>query len=117
MNKKLLTDRLRVELNRSAKGKMVFVGREYAGMVEQERELKRDGVVDAGTIRTTQAAAGADFRLGGRILSLDSQEKDSQTASRYHQIVFEMIDLELGTIVWNDLYEFKKTAQDNVMYR
>ncbi len=117
INKKLLTDRLRVELNRAAKGKMVFVGREYAGMVQQERELKRDGMVDAGTIRTTQATAGADFRLGGRISSLDAQKTDSQIASRYHQIVFEMVDLELGTIVWNDLYEFKKQAQDNVLYR
>ncbi len=116
VNKNLLTDRLRVELTREAAGQMIFVGREYAAMVEKERELKRAGVTDAGTIRTTQATAGADYRLVGRISSLDSLKTSNQVASRYHQIVFEMVDLELGTIVWNGIYEFKKVAKDDVVY-
>ena len=117
VNKNLLGDRLRIQLNRAAQGKMVFVARHLSDMVEKERELKRDGVVDAGTIRTTQAQAGADYRLGGRIMSQDAMKTDSQEVSRYHLITFEMIDLELGTVVWSDLYEFKKEAQDNVLYR
>ena len=116
VNKNLLTDRLRVELTREAAGQMIFVGREYVAMVEKERELKRAGVTDAGTIRTTQATAGADYRLVGRISSLDSLKTSNQVASRYHQIVFEMVDLELGTIVWNGIYEFKKVAKDDVVY-
>ena len=95
---------------------MVFVGREHIGMVEKERQLKRSGTTDAGTIRTTQATAGADYRLVGRISSLDSVKNSTLTTSRYHQIIFEMIDLELGTIVWNGIYEFQKTAQDDVVY-
>src|SRR5512145_2811689 len=59
-----ITDRLRVELNRSAAGRMVFLGRHYGDMVAKERELKREGGADAGTIRSTKAQAGADFRLG-----------------------------------------------------
>ena len=55
INKKLFTDRLRFQLTRAANGRMVFVGREYIAMVEKERELKRSGMADAGTIRTTQA--------------------------------------------------------------
>lgn len=117
INTNILTDRLRVELNRAANGRMVFVGREYSGMVEKERSLKREGVVDGGTIRKTQATAGADYRLAGRITSLDAIEKKSQTRSRYHQVTFEMVDLELGTIVWSGIYEMKKAAQDNVIYR
>jgi len=117
VNKNMITDRLRIGLNRASNGRMVFVGRHYADMVEKERELKRSGVVDGGTIRTTQATAGADFKLGGRISSLDSMQAGSQMKSRYSMITFEMVDLELGTIVWSGMYEFKKTAQDNIMYR
>ncbi len=117
INTNLLTDRLRVELNRAANGRMVFVGRHFADMVEKERELKRDGAVDGGTIRRTQATAGGDYRLGGRIASLDAMDRNSQTRSRYHQVTFEMIDLELGTIVWSGSYEMKKASQDNVLYR
>lgn len=117
INKNQITDRLRVELNRAANGRMVFVGRQYSGMIESERELKREGKVDAGTIRTTKATAGADFRLAGRISSLDSIEGGTGSASRYHQVVFEMVDLEYGTIVWSGLYEFKKSAQDDILYR
>jgi len=117
INKNMLTDRLRINLNRAAKGRLVFVGRHYMQMVEKERELKRTGVVDSGTIRTTEATAGADFRLGGRITSLDSMDTESQLKSRYHQVTFELVDLELGTIVWSGLYEFKKTSQDDIIYR
>ncbi len=117
INKNAITDRLRVELNRSASGRMVFLGRHYGDMVAKERELKRDGGADAGTIRSTQAQAGADFRLGGRIVSMDAKSAKSGTVSRYHQITFELIDLELGNIAWSGLYEFKKEAQDDVVYR
>lgn len=117
INTNMLTDRLRIELNRGANGRMVFVARERSDMVEKERELKRDGVVDSGTIRKTQATAGADYRMAGRITSLDAVDQDSQKRSRYHQITFEMIDLELGTVVWSGIYEMKKANQDNVIYR
>lgn len=117
INKNSITDRLRVELNRAANGRMVFVGRHYSDMVESERELKRTGVTDSGTIRQTQATAGADFRLGGRITSLDAADTRSGEASRYHQVIFEMVDLEYGTIVWSGMYEMRKSAQDDIIYR
>ena len=117
INKNSITDRLRVELNRAANGRMVFVGRHYSDMVESERDLKRSGVTDSGTIRQTQATAGADFRLGGRITSLDAMDTGSGEASRYHQVIFEMVDLEYGTIVWSGMYEMRKSAQDDIIYR
>lgn len=91
INKNAITDRLRVELNRSASGRMVFLGRHYGNMVAQERELKREGAADAGTIRSTNAQAGADFRLGGRITSLDAASARSGVVSRYHQISSKVI--------------------------
>ena len=117
INKNMITDRLRVGLNRASNGKMVFVGRHYSNMVEKERQLKRSGVTDAGTIRKTKATAGGDYRLGGRITSQDAFNPKSGMVSRFTQITFEMIDLEYGTIIWSGIYDYKKAAQDNILYR
>ena len=117
LNKNSITDRLRVGLNRAANGRMHFIGRPYANMGENERALKRDGVVDYGTRTPQRQAAGGDYRLGGRITTLDSIDPSSGMTSRYHQIIFEMVDLEIGAIVWSGIYEFKKSAQDDIIYR
>ncbi|MFK5892128.1 MAG: penicillin-binding protein activator LpoB [Pseudomonadota bacterium] len=117
INKNMITDRLRVNLNRAANGKMVFVGRHYSNMVEKERQLKRTGITDAGTIRKTRATAGGDYRLGGRITSQDAISPKSGMVSRFTQITFEMIDLEYGTIIWSGIYDYKKSAKDDILYR
>jgi penicillin-binding protein activator len=117
INKNAITDRLRVELNRAAQGRLIFVARHYGNMVAKERDAKRNGDVDGGTIRKTAARAGGDFRLGGRITSMDAAQKSTGMVSRYHQITFELIDLEYETIAWSGLYEFKKEAQDDILYR
>lgn len=117
INKNTITDRLRVNLNRASQGRMMFVGRHYAGMVQQERDLKRKGVVDAGTTQLTSAQKGGDYRLGGRISSVDARDPRTGKISRYNQIVFEMVDLETAQIIWSGIYEFSKSAQDDVVYR
>lgn len=117
INKNLITDRLRVELNRAAAGRLVFVARHYGDMVSKERDAKRAGERDGGTIRSTKAVAGGDFRLGGRITSADAAQRSTGVVSRYHQITFELIDLEYETIPWSGIYEFKKEAQDDILYR
>jgi hypothetical protein len=117
INKNIIVDRLRIELQRAAAGRMTFVSRENADMVAKERELKRAGYVDTATTGLTRAQAGADYRLAGRIKSLDARNHSDGTAQRYNQITFEMIDLESGTIVWSGIYEFEKAAQDDVVYR
>jgi penicillin-binding protein activator len=124
INKNIITDRLRVNLNRASQGRMIFVGRHYTDMVEKERELKRgtEGgggapVVDAGTLQKTRSTLGGDFRLGGRITTLDAVNTASGLASRTHQIIYEMVDLETGQIVWSGIYDFKKTARDDIIYR
>lgn len=117
IDKDLITDQLRVELNRAANGRIVFIAREYSDMVASEREMKRSGELSKGTIGMAQAQAGADFRLVGRMTSQDNLGVTSGLKSRYHQIVFEMIDLETAGIIWNDKYDFKKTGKDDVVYR
>ncbi len=117
INKNLIVDRLRIELQRAAQGRLLFVGREYSPMVAREREMKRSGLVDVATRGFTDAQAGADYRLGGRISTLDVRDGSTGRVQRYNQITFEMVDLETGVIAWSGLYEFKKAAQDHAVYR
>ena len=116
LNKNLLIDRLATLLQIAANGRILFVDREHADMVEKERKLKREGVTDVGTTGLTEAVAGADYRLNGRITSLDARTADG-IVERYMQIVFRMTDLENGIVVWTNQYEFKKAGQDDVVYR
>lgn len=117
INRNLITDRLRVALNRTAAGRMIFIGRQYTQAVEAERAVKRAGVTDIGTTGMTRATLGADYRLGGRIASLDQKSSRTGQMQRYTQITFEMFDLESGEIVWSDTYEFSRAATDDVVYR
>lgn len=117
INRDLITNRLRVELNRAADGRMIFLTRTNLGMVQQERDLKRSGATDVGTTGMTQALAGADYRLTGEIATLDERDVRTGMIQRYNQITFEMVDLESGQIVWSGQYEFERAADDDVMYR
>ncbi|MGE5546454.1 MAG: penicillin-binding protein activator LpoB [Solirubrobacterales bacterium] len=117
LNRNSITDRLRVSLNRAAQGRMQFVGRHYADMVEKERTLKRAGVTDKGKNPMAAAQKGGDYRLGGRITSLDQRDAKTGMLQRYTQITFEMIDLESGEIIWSGIYEMSKAGADDVIYR
>lgn len=117
INKKLITNRLRVALNKAANGRMVFVARHNADMVESERQLKRDGVVDIGTTGLARAVAGGDFRLSGTFATLDARSPSTGTIQRYNQVVLEMVDLERGVIVWSDSYEVERAGRENIVYR
>lgn len=117
LNKRLIIDRLRTGLVQASQGRVMFVARERAGMVDKERALKRQGVVDSGTTGLTRAPAGADYRLAGRIKSLDARDRVTGVIQRYNQITFELVDLEYGTITWSDQFEFSKFAQEDAVYR
>ena len=117
INKNLLTDRLRTELMRAASGRMTFLAREAADMTEEERALEKEGVITGGTQGQTKPALGYDFRLGGRIASLDAVDTQTGRKSRNFQITFELVERGSGVIVWSGAYEFRKTAQDDILYR
>lgn len=117
INKNLIVDRLRINLQRASRGKLSFVSRESAALVSAERELKRDGITDSGTTGLTRAQAGVDFRLVGRIGTLDARSSSTGAVERYTQLSFELIDLESGVSVWANQYEMKKGGLDDAVYR
>jgi len=117
INKDIITDRLRVSLNRASQGRFVFVARNRADMVAAERDAKRSGAVDVGTTGLTRAQAGADFRLSGNIASMEQRNNRTGMVQRFTQITFEMVDLERGTIVWSNSYDIARASADDVVYR
>jgi len=117
INKNMITDHLRTGLNQSAHGKMIFIGREYMNMMLKELQLKQLGVINEGKSTSEPKAYGGDFRLGGRITTLDSVDPKTGSFARYHHILFEMVDLNTGEIVWSGSYNFKKVGQEDVIYR
>ncbi len=117
IDKNMITDRLMNGLNNAAHGRMIFVSRESAGMVAEERDLKRSGNTDVGTRGLAHAQAGADYRLRGRITSLDAIDPRTGMKQRMTQIIFQMIDLERGTIVWSGAYTIERAAADDIIYR
>lgn len=116
LNKNVLIDRMATQLQIAANGRILFVDRENADMIVKERTLKRQGVTDVGTTGLVRAVAGADYRLSGRITSLDARTS-SGAMERFMQIVFRMTDLENGIVVWTNRYSVKKAGQDDVIYR
>lgn len=117
INKNLIVDRLRVGLNRSARGRVMFISRENLEAVKLARDAKREGVTDAGTTGLTKAVAGEDYILTGRIASSDSRNNKSGVQQRYMQVTFELLDMESSAIVWSNQYEMSKSAADDVVYR
>jgi PBP1b-binding outer membrane lipoprotein LpoB len=117
INRNLISQRLLVELNRAAAGRLVFVGRRHAGMVAEERELKREGVTDTGSRRLAKAQLGADYRLAGTFTTLDQAQARTGLQQRYNQLVFELVDVENGEIVWTGMYEVERAGADDIVYR
>jgi PBP1b-binding outer membrane lipoprotein LpoB len=117
IDRNVITDRLRVHLNRASRGRMVFVGRQYVDAVQHERNLARQGVVDRGTLPATQNTLKADYRLGGNITSIRSRSARTGLEQSAIFITFEMFDLETSEIVWSNMYEMSKASADDVTYR
>ncbi len=117
INTNIIVDNLRVNLQRAANGRIRFVSRESMDMVAGERDLKRDGVTDQGTLAMTRAQLGADYRLRGRITSTEQIKTTQGLIQRYNQVIFEMVDLETSEIVWTGLYNFARAGADDVIYR
>lgn len=116
LNKALVIDRLRINLQRASVGRLQFVSRAAAADVAQERELKARGVTDTGTRNPQDRVAGLDYRLYGRMATQDKRAADG-TVERYTQFSFELVDQQRSLSVWANQYEFQKTGRDGVTYR
>ncbi|QXQ05717.1 penicillin-binding protein activator LpoB [Sphingosinicellaceae bacterium] len=114
----MISDQLRAQLMRAAAGRIRFLSRENLQDVMDERELKRSGQVDVATKGMAHAVAGSDYKLTGRITSLDSRNNNTGMTQRAMQVVFEVIDLETSESVYiSEPYMILRAQGDDVVYR
>lgn len=99
-------------LIQNAAGQLAVLNRDIVDEILAEREMKRNGEVDAGQL--TQMA-GADFFLQGEVRSLSASSAEAQ--SDYVVIRFQMTNAETGIVVWSNSYEMKKEGSWGVMYQ
>jgi PBP1b-binding outer membrane lipoprotein LpoB len=113
LNKRLIVDRLRNELFRAAKGRIRFIARHADSMVRDEQALRDQGQVDGEPVMTLPTAR---YRLTGRFQNLEGGTTHGDRTN-YVQILFEMVSLNTGELVWSGMYEFKKSSREAIMYQ
>jgi penicillin-binding protein activator len=112
INKDILTQKIRIELNKNATGKVRFLARDRMDDILAERKAKREGLV---TANKEGELLGVDFYLTGEMTGIAKGAGGSR--SDYVLISFQLIDPETSDIIWEDAYEFKKVGSMGVVYQ
>jgi penicillin-binding protein activator len=115
INKDMFLDRIRVQLNTKASGKVRFLARERMTALEKERDLKRAGQVTSSSDPTLQEFKGADYFLTGKLQGLTT--RTSKGTSDYIHYLFQLIDARTTEVVWEDSAEIKKQGLEDAAYR
>lgn len=115
INKDLFTDRIRIQLNAKATGRVVFLARDRMQALERERALKQSGQVTASADPNVVEFRGADFFLTGKLQGLTT--KTSQGTSDYVLYSFQLIDARTSDIIWEESAEVKKQGLEDAAYR
>jgi PBP1b-binding outer membrane lipoprotein LpoB len=113
--KDIFLTRIRVALNKNAKGKMNFLARDRIDVLEKERNLKLSGQVTGGEKVQANEFKGADFILTGKFQGISGRGKAG--ASDYVLYTFQLLNPRTSDIVWEDFHEIKKQGRDDVSYR
>lgn len=112
INKDILTQNIRIELNKIASEKLKFLARDRMEDILAERKAKRAGMV---TASGEGELLGVDFYLTGEITGLAKGEGGKR--SDYIVMSFQLIDSETSDIEWEDSYEFKRVGSAGVVYQ
>ncbi|MDB6094277.1 MAG: hypothetical protein JWM32_1839 [Verrucomicrobia bacterium] len=115
INKDIFNDRLRIELNKHALGKVRFLARDRMKTLEHERALKQTGQVTASADPNVTEFRGADYFLTGKLSGMTT--KAAAGISDYVLYSFQLIDARTSEIVWEDSSEIKKQGLEDAAYR
>jgi hypothetical protein len=115
LNKDIFTDRIRIELNRHATGRVRFLARDRMSTLERERELKQTGQVTASADPNVTEFRGADYFLTGKLSGMTT--RTSAGTSDYVLYSFQLIDARTSEIIWEDAAEIKKQGLEDAAYR
>lgn len=112
INSDIFTDRIRIELNRNATGRVRFLARDRIEDILRERESKREGLF---TTSKEADLLGVDFFLTGEITGISKAVAGHR--SDYLLMFFQLIDSETSDIIWEDAYEVKRVGRVGAVYR
>lgn len=112
INKDIFTQKIRIELNKNATGKVRFLARDRMGDILKEREAKRKNLV---TASKEGDLYGVDFYLTGELTGLSKAVSNNR--SDYILMSFQLIDAETSDIIWEDSYEIKRVGEAGVVYQ
>jgi len=116
INKNIITDMLRNHLVRSARGRILFLGREYVKMLEnQDGGEGVGGKVDV--MGGVKKVFEWDYRMGGRITSIHSTNPKTGMRSTFYHFSLELVSAKDGVIVWSGSYDLKKVSREDIIYR
>lgn len=115
INKDMFLDRIRVQLNSKAQGKVRFLARDRMEALEKEQELKKQGLVTSNADPNVREFKGADFFLTGKLSGLTTKARAG--VSDYILYTFQLIDPRTSDILWEDSAEIKKQGGDDAAYR
>jgi penicillin-binding protein activator len=115
ISKDLFLSRIRVELNRKAQGKVMFLARERMGTLEKEKQMKQAGQVTSSSDPNIVEFKGADFFLTGKLQGLST--RTSAGTSDYILYTFQLVDARTSDIIWEDSAEMKKQGLEDAAYR
>jgi len=112
INKDIFAQKIRIELNKNATGKVRFLARDRIDDILKERQAKRDDLV---TASKEGDLAGVDFYLTGELTGLTKAVNSSR--SDYVLMFFQLIDAETSDIIWEDSYEIKRVGEAGIAYQ
>jgi PBP1b-binding outer membrane lipoprotein LpoB len=115
INKDIFLTRIRVELNKHAGGKVIFLARERMATLEREQQLKQSGQVTSSSDPNVVEFKGADFFLTGKLQGMTT--KSNKGVSDYILYSFQLIDARTSDIIWEDSAEVKKQGLEDAAYR
>lgn len=115
INKDMFLDRIRIQLNSKAQGRVRFLARERMAALEKERSMKQSGAVTSTSDPNVQEFKGGDFFLTGKLQGLTT--RTSRGTSDYILYSFQLIDARTSDIVWEDSAEIKKQGLEDAAYR
>jgi PBP1b-binding outer membrane lipoprotein LpoB len=115
INKDMFLDRIRGLLNRSARGKVMFLARNNMAALERERQMKQSGQVTATSDPNVQEFKGADYFLTGKLNSHTT--RTSAGVSDYMMYSFQLVDARTTDILYENFHEVKKQGLEDAAYR
>jgi hypothetical protein len=113
--KDIFVDKIRIELNRNASGRVRFLARDTMPTLEQERAAKRAGAVTATADPNAQEFKGADYFLKGKLQGMST--RTGAGTSDYVLYSFQLVDARTSEIVWEDASDIKKQGLEDAAYR